>query len=67
MTIRTIEVKCCDLCDTIEEGDIKLHAFKKVHICDKCFGELNLEYLRIYHKQVPSRRGGFRTLGEYDS
>lgn len=68
MTIRTIEVKCCDLCDAVEQvPDLLLQSFKNKHICDSCHKELNLEYMRIYKKMVPDRRGGFRVLGEYDS
>ena len=69
MTLRTIEVKCCDLCDTIESKEEPNHlkAFKDKHICKTCYEELHLEYLRIFHNQVPDRRGGMRQLGEYDS
>lgn len=70
MTLRTIEVRCCDLCDTIETKDEPrelLHPFKGKDICDTCYKELYLEYMRIFEKQVPDRRGGRRGLGELDT
>lgn len=39
----------------------------EVDLCEICLKEAYLEYMRLIEKQVPSRRGGFRTLGEYDS
>lgn len=68
MSQQTITVNICDLCNTIECKDNPiLHVFKDKHICNVCYQELHLEYLRIFHKQVPDRRGGMRQLGEIDT
>ncbi len=55
------------MCDSMEDNELTLYCFKEKDICAICFKELYLEYMRIFEGQIPSRRGGFRKLGEYDS
>jgi hypothetical protein len=61
---RTIIV--CDGCEEeIKDATRAGHGtIGKVDLCHKCMKAANLEYERVIHNRVPTRRGGFRTLGE---
>lgn len=70
MSRQTQEIVTCDYC----KGKIG-SPFDSAQICgmDTCkpcleqlHNEVELEYRRLIKGEVPSRRGGWRKLGEYD-
>lgn len=69
----TTETLICDFCEK-EIKDKTSSGSGTVMGKDACpacltllHKEVDLEYRRVIHSEVPSRRGGFRQLGEYDS
>lgn len=69
MTIKIITIKKYE-CDSCKKEITSTNIYAKigeVDLCEICLKEAYLEYMRLIEKQVPSRRGGFRALGEYDS
>ena len=65
MSISQITIINCDGCQ--EKLDCHHPAlFENLHYCKTCCKKL-LDYeRRVCHNEVPSRRGGYRVLGEYD-
>ena len=72
VTTETVACDLCDLCDKeIKDGysewlDVRVGS-KEKQICKDCFKILEAPLHRILYNEVPTRRGGYRTLGEYDS
>ena len=56
----------CDLCKEELKAPSKWITAGDFDICKECFDALQLEGKRVFEGLVPSRRGGFRQLGEYD-
>lgn len=69
MSLRKIEARFCDVCDTLlgDSPELEVVVVSGKDICVECLKKLHLEYMRVVEKQVPTRRGGFRSLGEIDT
>lgn len=68
----TITVVECDSCHTDRPADRTWAHIKRLDLdlCPEClkalWADVEKEHRRVIHGQVPSRRGGYRQLGEYD-
>ena len=66
----TITHITCDGCGCDLKDSDKFAALKSMDLCVACLTELRGEVEKAWHRvvknEVPTRRGGYRTLGEYD-
>lgn len=61
-----ITLIACDGCQGEIKDSLKAGRIGELDLCEKCLKEAYLEHERVVHGRVPTRRGGFRQLGEYD-
>lgn len=66
----TITRITCDGCACDLKPSDNFAALKSMDLCAKCLTALRDEVEKAWHRvvkdEVPSRRGGYRKLGEYD-